>query len=73
MVARKLQVCGKSCTCDAARASACRLGMPNVDWSPVDISSMSMFSVVDFNTTGAVRLHVWYFQALSEFFIACFR
>ena len=38
--------------------------MPNVDWSPIDISSMSMFSVVDFNTTGAVRLHVWYFQAL---------
>ena len=30
--------------------------MPNIDWSTVDISGMSVHNVVDFTTGGGVRL-----------------
>lgn len=52
----------------------CRLGMPNIDWSTVNISNMSMIDVVDFKTAGAVRLHVWCYPRVPSHrnFVICF-
>lgn len=32
-----------------------RMGMPNIDWSTINMSNMSILDVVDFKTAGAVR------------------
>ncbi len=34
--------------------------MPNIDWSTINISNMSMIDIIDFKTAGAVSLHEQY-------------